>query len=92
PEGRDNSPAAPEPESPDGVVPEPLREEQPPPQEDPQSSYETRYVQDEPGDGAEPATPVDTVVTLPAEAPAAASTAIGTGIQPFLVHNIDTSH
>ncbi|WP_372497386.1 RICIN domain-containing protein [Streptomyces muensis] len=92
PEGRDTTPEAPESESPDGVVPEPQKEEPAAPEEDPQSSYEARYVQDEPGDGTGPATPVDTVVALPAEVPAATSRAIGTVIQPFLAHDIDTSH
>ncbi|MFE7271077.1 RICIN domain-containing protein [Streptomyces sp. NPDC057623] len=68
--------AAPERESPDGAVPEPPQGGPAVPEEDPQPSYETRYVQDEPGDGAEPAAPA--VVALPAEVPAPVATAVGT--------------
>nr|WP_234333830.1 RICIN domain-containing protein [Streptomyces viridochromogenes] len=79
-EEKDTAPVVPERESPDGAVPE---LPQGGPEEDPQPRYETRYVQDESGYEAEPATPVpaapvDAVAALPAEAPATVATIVGT--------------
>ncbi|WP_370268335.1 RICIN domain-containing protein [Streptomyces sp. V4I8] len=75
-EEKGTAPVAPERESPDGGTPELPQGEPAVPEEDPESSYETRYVQDDSGDEAEPATPVDAVVALPAEVPAAVSTVV----------------
>ncbi len=76
---KNTAPVAPERESPDGVVPElPQGGAEAVPEEDPQSPYGTRYVQDESGHEAEPAAPVDAVAALPVEVPAAAATVVGT--------------
>ncbi|KUL21005.1 hydrolase [Streptomyces regalis] len=91
--GGGGTPAEPEPESPDADAPEPPeadspRDESDQPEEDPEPQYETRYVQDDSasdtdsgshsGGQAEPATRVDAVVPLPAEAPAPVSAVVGT--------------
>ncbi|WP_246101156.1 RICIN domain-containing protein [Streptomyces cyaneus] len=90
--GEGGPPVEPESDSPDADAPE--RPEADSPQEDPEPRYETRYVQDDfgsdsgsgsgsdsgshSGGRAEPATPVDVVVTLPAEASAPVSAVVGT--------------
>ncbi|MGW1607829.1 RICIN domain-containing protein [Streptomyces sp. NPDC002285] len=67
--------------SPGDTVPQPPDAESPRdgrdlPEGDPQSHYETRYVQDDSG-SEEPATAVDAVVALPAKVPATVSTVVG---------------
>ncbi|AZQ40285.1 hydrolase [Streptomyces cyaneochromogenes] len=101
-EGEGGEPAAsePEPESesekPGAAVPGPPKPESPKgepdgPSDHPEPQYETRYVQDDSGEVAEPAAPadpVDAVVALPAEVPATvsavvdtATTALGTAVR-----------
>ncbi|MFJ8538014.1 RICIN domain-containing protein [Streptomyces sp. NPDC093591] len=87
------TPAEPEPESPDAAAPVPPeadspRDESDQLEEETEPQYETRYVQDDSGSGsdsgslaggqAEPATRVDAVVALPADAPATVSAVVGT--------------
>nr|WP_051828387.1 ricin-type beta-trefoil lectin domain protein [Streptomyces bicolor] len=84
--GEGGKPADPAPapghESPDAAAPEPPEADSPKdepnrPADEPEPRYETRYVQDGSGDEPEPATPVDAVVTLPAEVPATVSKVVG---------------
>ncbi|MFG2550695.1 ricin-type beta-trefoil lectin domain protein [Streptomyces sp. NPDC048581] len=81
--GEGDAPTAPESEEPRAAVPGPPEAESPKdepdrPSDHPEPQYETRYVQEDSGDAAEPAAPVDAVVALPAEVPATASTVVGT--------------
>lgn len=76
------APAVPERESPEAAVPESPDAETPRDEPDgseqqPEPEYETRYVQDDSGDEAAPAAPVDAAVALPAEVPATVSTVVG---------------
>ncbi|MER7378835.1 ricin-type beta-trefoil lectin domain protein [Streptomyces lanatus] len=77
-EGKDKAPIEPDRGSPHDAIPEPSKSEPEDPEDQPQSPYETRYVQAESGDESAPATPVDKVVTLPAEASDSVTTALGT--------------
>ncbi|KUM70067.1 RICIN domain-containing protein [Streptomyces curacoi] len=85
----DAATAAPEPQpgrdAPDAAVPEPPAAEPPRHEPDrsdeqPEPEYETRYVQADSDDAAEPATPVDVVAPLPAEVPAPVPAAVGTAV------------
>lgn len=74
------APVEPDRGSPHGAIPDPPGPEpsQGEPEDPPQSQYETRYVQDDSGGEPAPATPVDTVVALPADVSAIVSTVAGT--------------